>query len=198
MPLVFISYAPKDSEIGKELADALKQRGIDSISSWHDQDLADTTNPADSWKDQVESALQKCDAGIVLVSPASLSSMAAAHEARYFIMAKKPLFPVVITPVREAVYPPGLRGLPRFSLSEDLGGIEKLADAINQQTGASGRRLSAASEQGFLPGKAQITVTLSPSENDQTQNEVVSLVDKLARAGFQQIDVVSAKDDNAE
>jgi hypothetical protein len=198
MPLVFISYAPKDHEIGENLAGALKQRGIDSISSWHDQDLADTTNPADSWKDQVESALHKCDAGIVLASPASLRSMVVAHEAWYFIMAKKPLFPVIITPVRDAVFPPGLRGLPRFSLGEDLGGIDKLVDAINHLTGASGRRLSATSEQGFLPGKAQITVKLAPSESDQTQNEVVSLVDKLARAGFQQIDVVSAKDDNAE
>ena len=195
MPLIFISYAPADHELGEALAERLRRDGIDTVSSWRKQDL-DQQSAESDWKVQVDSALSRCDAGIVVMSPPSVKSMVVAREYRYFLAANKPLFLVDSKPIPRALYPPHLIRLPRFVVEDDLTGVDALVSAL-KETVTPQMTVRQQSAQGFLPG-AKVTVKVSQRISDDTEDQVVSLVEKLARVGFENIEVVSAEDDQAE
>lgn len=92
---VFISYAPKDQKWARELAAELSERGI---SVW---DAAYEVFPGDNWSLEIGKALERAQAVIVLVSPASARSPNVRHEIEYALAAEKfrdRLIPVIVKP----------------------------------------------------------------------------------------------------
>jgi formylglycine-generating enzyme required for sulfatase activity len=64
MPHLFISHAKKDTrELALDLANALN--AIEGISAWVDSSL----RAGRAWEEQIETAIDRCDAMIVLLSP---------------------------------------------------------------------------------------------------------------------------------
>ncbi|MFA5924482.1 MAG: toll/interleukin-1 receptor domain-containing protein [Methylococcaceae bacterium] len=59
---IFISYAHKDKNLAKELADELKEEGL---HPWFDEY---ELRPGESWENQLRNGLEKCNLLIVLYS----------------------------------------------------------------------------------------------------------------------------------
>ena len=93
MPDLFISYSRKDSEQALQLADRLRDSGVDV---WIDQHKIDV---ARSWSNEIVQALDAAKAMLVLLSPASIQSDNVVRELSLAFEAKKPILPVVLEPV---------------------------------------------------------------------------------------------------
>ena len=93
MPDIFISYSRKDSEQALQLANRLRDEGMDV---WIDQHGIDA---ATSWSNEIVQALDAAKAMLVLLSPASIQSDNVVRELSLAFEAKKPILPVVLEPV---------------------------------------------------------------------------------------------------
>lgn len=90
MATVFISYSRSDAVFVRRLADHLKARSIDH---WLD---VDRIQAGEDWSDAVWEALQKCDAMLLIMSPASMSSKEVSNEWKYYHNTGKPIIPVLV------------------------------------------------------------------------------------------------------
>ncbi len=90
MATVFISYSRSDAGFVRRLADYLKLKGIDH---WLD---VDRIQAGEDWSDAVWAALQKCDAMLLVLSPAAMSSKEVANEWKYYHNTGKPIIPVLV------------------------------------------------------------------------------------------------------
>jgi hypothetical protein len=90
MATVFISYSRSDAAFVRRLADHLKRKGIDH---WLD---VDRIQAGEDWSDAVWTALQKCDAMLLVLSPASMASKEVANEWKYYHNTGKPIIPVLV------------------------------------------------------------------------------------------------------
>src|SRR5690606_21844007 len=90
MATVFISYSRSDAGFVRRLADYLKFKGIDH---WLD---IDRIQAGEDWSDAVWAALQTCDAMLLVVSPAAMSSKEVANEWKYYHNTGKPIIPVLV------------------------------------------------------------------------------------------------------
>ena len=91
----FVSYAHADDKLpGKLLAELDKQLGACKdfdFKRWHDTDLL----IGEKWHDEIQKAVLDCDFGLLLVSPAFLSSKyIGEHELPAFVSGEKPFMPV--------------------------------------------------------------------------------------------------------
>ena len=95
---VFVSYAPADREVAKELASHLAKADFEV---W---DPAETLFPGDNWALQTGKALQESSAMVVLISPRSMKSDVVRHEIDYALGSarfKGRLIPVIVKPTKE-------------------------------------------------------------------------------------------------
>jgi hypothetical protein len=90
MATVFISYSRSDAAFVRRLADHMKAKNIDH---WLDMDRIQA---GEDWSDAVWVALQKCDAMLLVLSPASMSSKEVANEWKYYHNTGKPIIPVLV------------------------------------------------------------------------------------------------------
>ena len=89
---VFISHASEDAEWARKLAQALKRS---RLSAWDPTEV----RPSDNWSLESGKALEKAQAMIVLLSPASGRSDAVKHEIDYALSTKRfreRLIPVMV------------------------------------------------------------------------------------------------------
>ena len=92
---VFISYSLEDGEFARKLISRLKNAGLEV---W---DAASQVGPGDNWSLEIGKALEKSDAMIVLISPASSKSLMVQKEIEYALTKERfqdRLIPVVVRP----------------------------------------------------------------------------------------------------
>jgi hypothetical protein len=92
---VFISYSLEDGEFARKLISRLAKAGLEV---W---DAASQVSPGDNWALETGKALEKSDAMIVLISPASAKSHTVQKEIEYALTSKRfqdRLIPVVVRP----------------------------------------------------------------------------------------------------
>jgi hypothetical protein len=137
---VFISYAEDTKPLAKKLAYALQREGI---RTWADfKDL----KPGQLWKDEVESALDKAQWFVILVSPHSQSTRWAEVEWRLALTkawsdSSKVLIPVVVGG-NEA--PPFLRDWVSLRIDPDDEPAKWIADVLQVLRSARNRFVSGA------------------------------------------------------
>ncbi len=90
MATVFISYSRSDATFVRRMADHLKHKSIDH---WLD---VDRIQAGEDWSDAVWAALQKCDAMLLVMSPATMFSKEVANEWKYYHNTGKPIIPVLV------------------------------------------------------------------------------------------------------
>ncbi|TSA54360.1 MAG: toll/interleukin-1 receptor domain-containing protein, partial [Planctomycetaceae bacterium] len=70
----FVSYAHKDSEHSSSFIDEFKEMSAPSKKYeyvfWQDTEIL----PGENWSEEIRDALNKCDLGLLLISPAFLGS----------------------------------------------------------------------------------------------------------------------------
>jgi len=89
---VFISYASQDVEWARELTKALKRSGF---RAWDPSEIG----PGENWSLEIGKALEKSDAMVVLLSPASARSESVKREIDYALTSKRfheRLIPVMV------------------------------------------------------------------------------------------------------
>jgi TIR domain len=92
---VFISYSLEDGEFARKLISRLAKAGLEV---W---DAAAQVGPGDNWALKTGKALEKSDAMIVLISPASAKSHTVQKEIEYALTKERfqdRLIPVVVKP----------------------------------------------------------------------------------------------------
>jgi len=122
MSHIFISYARKDKEFAKDLAQALENRGF---SVWWDWDLIGGTN----YRERIREAINEAQKAIVLWSQNSVASGFVIDEANEAKRHGK-LVPVLID---QAEVPFGFGELHTISVQHVDDGIDILVAALNDQ-----------------------------------------------------------------
>jgi hypothetical protein len=84
---IFISYSRQDAAVASEIARLLERGGHDPFI---DRELL----PGQHWKDILQKQIDRCDAFVYVVSPASLSSEWCQWEFNEARRQKKPVFPI--------------------------------------------------------------------------------------------------------
>lgn len=98
---LFVGYARNNQRIATKLLEQLREQLAPSkhyeYSFWRDVDNILT---GDNWDEEIKNALQQCHCGILLVSPAFLSSEYSIDiEWDYLATNDKPVLPVMLEPV---------------------------------------------------------------------------------------------------
>ncbi len=92
MSRVFISYAHANAEFATRLAQDLAAAGFDY---WMDvRGLQGGLQPGTRWANNIQEALEKCAAVVLILSPQSVESSAVENEWSYALDIRKPLFPI--------------------------------------------------------------------------------------------------------
>jgi hypothetical protein len=92
---VFVSHSSEDGEWARKLMQRLERAGLEV---W---DAASKILPGDNWALEIGRALERADAMIVLISPASAKSPTVQKEIEYALSSKRfqdRLIPVVVKP----------------------------------------------------------------------------------------------------
>jgi hypothetical protein len=99
MVRVFVSYALEDRDFAESLVEHLKTAGI-NVS-----DPLSQLAPGDNWPLEIGQALERSDAMVVLVSPASARSETVKRDIEYALSSKRfsgRLIPVIVRPAPKA------------------------------------------------------------------------------------------------
>ena len=96
--VIFVGYATKNQRIATKFLDQLQEQLEPSkhykYHPWRDVDNILT---GDNWDEEIKKALQQCHCGILLISPAFLSSEYSINiEWNYLATNDKPVFPVML------------------------------------------------------------------------------------------------------
>ena len=86
---LFVSYAREDEAFVDELTAGLEARGYDV---WRD---LDDIPPAADWRDEIQDGIDRCEALVIVMSPASLASTEVAKEVEIAHAHGKRLVPVM-------------------------------------------------------------------------------------------------------
>jgi hypothetical protein len=86
---IFLSYSHRDRPIMREVRDALRRLGWEV---WMDENLKPGTP---SWKDEVEQAIERAQAVVVILSPDAKRSPWVEREIEYAENCEVPIFPVL-------------------------------------------------------------------------------------------------------
>jgi len=112
MSYVFISYARRDHEIATQLMHLLAEHNI--LVKTDEQIEA-----GDGWQKSLWDILDDSSACVLLLSSASVRLPLVKHEYQYFLKHDKPIYPVVIEPLRPADLPFRLRHLAMMDMATD-------------------------------------------------------------------------------
>ena len=181
MAQVFISHSAHDIGNVQVIRDRLEKAGF---SVWMDSILS----PDDDWQASIETALHDADKGLLLLSRAALNSPSVAHEYTYFIKMNKPLYIAQIESVREAEIPYLLKSFRWLDLVEDFEeGMNSLISALHEQSELP--MFDVAAEAGSEKRGTKVTLKLRQSAQGFNPDDWAALIDKLAKAGFEDIEV---------
>ena len=136
MAQLFISYAHEDQDAVRRIREALDAAGHDA---WVDES---GIRPSEDWMGSIHEALDRADAVLFGLSPASLDSEVCARELAYATDLNKRLIPIVLGDVSHEASPPHLRAADWDRVrslhwiflrpSDDFdAGIAALSEAIN-------------------------------------------------------------------
>ncbi len=95
---VFLSYADRDGELARQLAERL---GAAGVSVWLDEREVE---PGDNWADKLQTALKHADAMVVLLSPEAVRSRWVRREIDYALTTPRfegRLVPVEVRPTKD-------------------------------------------------------------------------------------------------
>jgi len=90
---IFVSYSRKDSVAARKLINAFKEMLYDVWVDWED------IPPATRWMDQIEEGIEKSDAFIFFISPASIASEVCNIEINHAAKYNKRIIPIVLKDV---------------------------------------------------------------------------------------------------
>ena len=90
---IFVSYSRKDSIAARNLINAFKEMKYDVWVDWED------IPPATRWMDQIEEGIEKSDAFIFFISPASIASEVCNIEINHAAKYNKRIIPIVLKDV---------------------------------------------------------------------------------------------------
>ncbi len=90
---IFVSYSRKDSVAARKLINAFKEMKYDVWVDWED------IPPATRWMDQIEEGIEKSDAFIFFISPASIASEVCNIEINHAAKYNKRIIPIVLKDV---------------------------------------------------------------------------------------------------
>ncbi len=98
---VFVSYARANRDLAKRFLKKYKEQAIPSkhyqYAFWRDADIL----VGEKWHEEIQGALEQCDVGLVLISPAFLGSQYIQdHELPKFLKSREKLVvPVLLQPI---------------------------------------------------------------------------------------------------
>ena len=125
---VFLSYASEDRELAHTLADDLRQLGHDVY-------------PAAPWPSDVEAALRRADAFVVLLSPASVASPFVNQEIKIALVSQRlenRLIPLIVRPSTQV--PWILRTMhPIKAVARSPKGVKAINDRLQQSANIASR-----------------------------------------------------------
>ncbi|MCB0118732.1 MAG: TIR domain-containing protein [Anaerolineales bacterium] len=86
---VFISYSRRDKIFAQQLTERLKSKSVDVWADWED------LPPSSNWMEEVQNAIEECDAYIFIISPNSLKSQVVLQELEMAERLNKRLIPIL-------------------------------------------------------------------------------------------------------
>lgn len=123
---VFVSYARQDAEVANRIVEYLRQSGVDV---WYDREL----RAGENWPGVIADQLERADAVLVLVSPASLQSQWVQREWAAALGQSVRLIPVLVQGSTFADLPAPLSTLQAVDLNQyDPRELERLVEAVVQ------------------------------------------------------------------
>ncbi|MBZ0298427.1 MAG: toll/interleukin-1 receptor domain-containing protein [Anaerolineae bacterium] len=191
---VFISHAARDYPTARRVRDALNAAGV---NTW----LADDNlQMGDQWATEVTQALHEASGGLVLLSSASVNSAWVTSEFRYLLTQNKPLFVATIEPVSPDEIPSRLKHLQWIDLTHDFdAGIDQIVQVIENRQQQS--PLTATPQQEIRgipePKSSGLKVKLRVPADRFNADELVNLVERLADAGVDDIEIAEEADRDA-
>lgn len=190
---VFISHAVEDIVNARLLRDELQKAGI---NTWLAED---NIKPGEDWDASIEEALRTASDGLLLLSFSAINSPDVVAEYRYFLRQNKRLYVVMFVPLSQDIIPLRLRSLPIVDLSDDYdSGVQQLIDLIRQRPVVFRQTQTAAAEEGDalkLSGRKRVKLRL-PSDR-LNADELANLVERLASAGVEDIEIIEEANQNA-
>src|SRR5512145_1925433 len=100
MPHIFISHTDADKVLVDRIHDTLEAAGI---SAWVDH--RDGIGAGDNWSDQIQTALNACECGLLVLSPKSAQSPECEAEYRRILSLGKILYVALAQPLSKADFP---------------------------------------------------------------------------------------------
>lgn len=152
-PVLFVSYAREDRELCRRLALmlslVLESRGYDV---WYDEALG-----GGRWRDQIEAAIERAVASVLLVTPHSLKSKFVMEVELPQLLSRGVVAPVYGSRCR-------YRRFPEIAALQFLGGTSKPLGTLDDARGELAAALSAIAEQapGFLSLPPRVTGSGQP------------------------------------
>ncbi len=128
MAEIFISYANEDWAVAKEIKDWIARQGFTSV--FIDQDRETGLVVGEEWEAQLLSAMRKCHAVVMGVTPAFQRSTWCFAEYTLAKTLGKKIFPVVVSPIGEYLVAPNIQHLNLTSDRE--GGLQALARRLTE------------------------------------------------------------------
>jgi hypothetical protein len=129
--VAFMSYARADYKFADKLR---RDLFLCELEVWLDQDYLRT---GETWTDEIESAIEKADVFVLVISPEALTSKWVPRELAHAQKKKRPILPVVHT---EITHPDRIQKLIGNIETADLGkgkyrrGLLELVDVIKSKT----------------------------------------------------------------
>lgn len=125
MAMIFLSYSREDLVAMHRIKQALQQGGV---SVWTDENLTPGTS---NWMRAIDRNLKKCDAVVVLLSPAAYKSKWVDRECGKAEAYGKEIFPLLIKGEPEDAVPLSLWYIQYIDLREDFdSGVTKLIETL--------------------------------------------------------------------
>jgi WD40 repeat protein len=128
MSLAFISHSSQDQEPARELEDRLASVGFASVFLDFDKDKG--INVGASWERRLYQELERCEAVILVLTPAWLESKWCFAEFTQARALGKAIFPVIMSPVGERFFAGDIQYVD--ITKEGEGGFEKLRRSLTE------------------------------------------------------------------
>jgi hypothetical protein len=188
---VFISHAIEDIANARLLRDELQKA---EINTWLAED---SIKPGEDWDASIQEALRTASDGLLLLSFSAINSPDVVAEYHYFLRQNKRLYVVMFMALHPSVIPLRLRSLPIVDLSDDYDtGIQRLIDLIKQRPVVFRQTQTAVPEKvDKLSGRRRVKLRL-PSDR-LNADELANLVERLASAGVEDIEIIEEANQNA-
>ena len=145
MAQIFVSYAKEDTEVARQIVNGLEEAGY---STWY---YERDTVPGDLYLSQIDEAIDRCAALVLVISPHFRESTQVVPEVVHAFETRKPLFPVLYDVAHDE--------LPRFQpeIREPLRTATSISISADGVPAIIPRIVAGLARVGLLPMAATIT-----------------------------------------